>query len=228
MILLFGDSITEQGFGINGKVGWASLLAADYSRRADVLNRGFFGYNSKHAVDLLPSLPLSVETNNLLFCTVYFGANDATSPGSRQYIPEDQFTSNLNTVVTTIRQSSPPKIPIILMTPPPVDGEAWAEFKGLANRSNERHKLYGDLVKEVAKKQQCSVLDVWTLLEGDQSVDVYKKYLTDGLHLNEMGNRKLYEGLRELLKKEHPGLTPRQEGSEKGIPLEGRLWDELC
>jgi len=33
-IVLFGDSITQQGFGVEGKIGWASLLASDYSRRA--------------------------------------------------------------------------------------------------------------------------------------------------------------------------------------------------
>ena len=226
-ILLFGDSITEQGFGMNGKVGWASLLAADYSRRADVLNRGFFGYNSQHALEhVLPSLPLD---GNLLFCTIYFGANDATTPGSRQYIPEHQFTTNLNTMVTTIRsQSRQPKLPIILMVPPPLDREVWANFKGMDNRSNERHKLYGDSVKEVATQQQCGVLDVWTLLEGDQSVDMYGKYLTDGLHLNEMGNRKLYKGLHELLQKEYPNVMPQQDGGDQGVPLEGTLWDELC
>ena len=240
LILLFGDSITEQGFGMNGKVGWSSLLAADYSRRADVLNRGFFGYNSKHAVDLLPSLSLSSNSNpsggNLLFCTVYFGANDATLPGSRQFISEDQFASNVAKVVTTIRSSRQSEaaaktstvMPIILMTPPPLDGEAWTNFKGMANRSNERHKLYGDLVKEVAQKHHCSLLDVWTLLQGDTSPEIHGKYLTDGLHLNELGNRKLCEGLTELIENEYPNLMPRLEGSEKGIPLEGKLWEELC
>ena len=47
-ILLFGDSITEYGFGIEEvRFGWASLLSSLYSRRADVLNRGFSGYNTK-------------------------------------------------------------------------------------------------------------------------------------------------------------------------------------
>ena len=52
-IILFGDSITEQGFGLPSDAvhfGWASLLAADYARRADVFNRGFSGYTSRHAV----------------------------------------------------------------------------------------------------------------------------------------------------------------------------------
>jgi hypothetical protein len=46
-ILLFGDSITEYGFGIEEvRFGWSSLLSSLYSRRADVLNRGFAGYNT--------------------------------------------------------------------------------------------------------------------------------------------------------------------------------------
>ena len=221
-------------------------MAADYTRRADVINRGFFGYNSQHAVDhvlptLFPQLPLLADDDDdderLLFCTVYFGANDATIPGSRQSIPESQFQTNLNTIITTIRQrSQQPQqqqpnlvVPIILMTPPPLDGETWANFKGLANRSNKQHQLYGNLVKDVAKQHpSCSVLDVWTLLEGDKSVDIYRKYLTDGLHLNEAGNKKLYQGFCELLETEYPDLLPQQEGSPTGIPLEGPLWDELC
>ena len=56
-IVLFGDSITQQGFGWTGAAaGWASLLARDYSRRADVLNRGFSGYSTRMALDLLPGI----------------------------------------------------------------------------------------------------------------------------------------------------------------------------
>lgn len=253
-ILLFGDSLTEQGFGINGRVGWASLLSADYSRRADVFNRGYFGYNSKHAVDLLPSLKSLLE-GDVLFCTVYFGANDATTPGSKQFIPEEQFATNLSTIITTIRyvvkkgllqateaipicilslfyllrsSQKDRKVPIIVMTPPPLHGEAWAKFKGMANRTNERHLRYGSIVKEVAKNCDCSVLDVWALLEGNTSSDIYGHYLTDGLHLNEKGNRKLYQGLKDLIRNEYPDIVPQCDGSITGIPLKGKRWDELC
>ena len=102
MIVLFGDSITQQAFGVDGRVGWASLLAADYSRRADVLNRGFSGYNTKMALDLLPSI-FTQGDSGVLFCTVFFGANDATLPGERQHVPIDDYEKNLETIVTSIR-----------------------------------------------------------------------------------------------------------------------------
>ena len=42
-ILLLGDSITQWSLRPNG---WGNLLAQHYMRRADVVNRGFSGYNS--------------------------------------------------------------------------------------------------------------------------------------------------------------------------------------
>ena len=110
-IVLFGDSITQQGFGYEGKVGWASLLASDYSRRADVFNRGYSGYNTRMAVDLLPNIfrkpslapPENDNEGMILFWTVFFGANDAALPGERQHVPIDEYAKNLATIVKTIR-----------------------------------------------------------------------------------------------------------------------------
>ncbi len=76
-IILFGDSITQQGFSS----GWVSLLSNAYTRRADVFNRGFSGYNTRHAVDLLPTVFGKEMNPNTLFVTVFFGANDASLPG---------------------------------------------------------------------------------------------------------------------------------------------------
>jgi lysophospholipase L1-like esterase len=152
-IVLFGDSLTQQGFGVDGKVGWASLLAAAYSRRADVLNRGFSGYNTNHAIDLLPKLFGSSPDNDILFCTVFFGANDAALVGEPQHVPMEQYTENLRTIVASIRErsQSSKSFPIIIMTPPPVDEEAWATWRNLAvcDRSNQAARAYGDQAKQV-------------------------------------------------------------------------------
>jgi isoamyl acetate esterase len=103
-IVLFGDSITQQAFGVDGKIGWASLLAADYTRRADVINRGYSGYNTKMAIDLLPSIfPKATDGSGILFCAIFFGANDATLLGERQHVPIEQYAKNLETIITAIR-----------------------------------------------------------------------------------------------------------------------------
>lgn len=160
-ILLFGDSITEFAFGLDGQIGWASLLASTYSRRADILSRGFSGYNSKHALDVLPAvLGNPTDESNarvpLLFCTVFFGANDASMPSARQYLNIEDYTTNVRQIVTEIRSRSSiaetkdgadetdgtvaednqehskkvkrENLPIVLLTPPPVSSTAWDHY----------------------------------------------------------------------------------------------------
>jgi lysophospholipase L1-like esterase len=255
LILLFGDSITQQGFGWPpSSSGWVSFLARDYSRRADVLNRGFSGYNTDHAVEILTSiLPAdsAIDTQEFLFSTVFFGANDAARPGEMQHVPVDTYGKNLAKIVTQMKKSLKPwrgkrkcvsskeslKLPIILITPPPVDRDAWFKERGSPkgssfDRTNETAKVYGDVVKEVGKKMNCSVLDVFELLEGNGEAKVYGKYLRDGLHLSESGNELLYKGLMDLIENEYPYLSPMFDGSgkygEQGVPLEGSLWGEMC
>ena len=177
-IVLFGDSITQQGFGWTGAAaGWASLLARDYSRRADVLNRGFSGYSTRMALDLLPGIfpgagagagagAPDVTRGEVLFATVFFGANDAALPGERQHVPPEEYARNLRLIVDHVRGSGTPgrtapgegegegggggggggggcpaSVPVILFTPPPVDADAWYAARGEPEdkeRANDR------------------------------------------------------------------------------------------
>lgn len=109
------------------------------------------------------------------------------------------------------------------MTPPPLDAEAWCRFKGMdvSNRTNERHRQYGQALQNVAKDNaHCHVYDTWQALEGDATD--FGRYLTDGLHLSEAGNRQLYDGFMKLLEVKCPAIVP------ESIPLEGKPWEELC
>ena len=55
-VVLFGDSLTQQGFGTgSSSPGWAGLLASAYARREDILCRGYSGYNTRHALGVLPA-----------------------------------------------------------------------------------------------------------------------------------------------------------------------------
>ena len=240
-IVLFGDSITQFGFGEGAvRYGWASLLSSSYQRRADVLNYGFSGYNTRHALELVSRVFGTTENNHckpskVLFMTVFFGANDASIPGERQHVPLEEYGDNLSKIVTAIRRetSSLPPFPIIIITPPPIDEEAWKEYLSLFghyDRKNEMTRNYGLEAKRVAKELNCAVLDTWELLGGDKPG--YGKHLCDGLHLNESGNELVHEGLMNLLKQEFPDLSPQEfkDGKYvgKGIPVEEKLWDELC
>lgn len=111
-----------------------------------MLSRGFSGYNTRHALDVLPSVLAdcgagSAGSGRVLFYTLWFGANDAALPGTRQHVPVEEYASNLKKIVEMIRAShksggdgdgdgsadgrSPP---IILITPPPVYQPWWEDF----------------------------------------------------------------------------------------------------
>eukprot|EP00985_Skeletonema_marinoi_P016755 scaffold9046_cov123-Skeletonema_marinoi.AAC.2 len=230
-IILFGDSITQQGFSADANSGWVGLLSNAYTRRADVLNRGYSGYNTRHAVNLLPTVfAKEMNPKSTLFVTVFFGANDASLPGERehnQHVPIEEYEQNLRTIVTDIGHKLK-ETPIILITPPPLDEHAWhkycrAEFDDLSPRSNEQSKLYGERVKLVAKEMGCSIVDSFSLLGA------YEKSLEDGLHLSAKGNQLLYDGLMDVIKRDLPELAPKvTEDDLTGIALEGALWKELC
>jgi lysophospholipase L1-like esterase len=258
------------------------LLASAYARRADVLNRGYSGYNTTHYLEILPRIlgqrhqqrppndagaPVdptdrgTVGSVDILFCTVFLGANDASLPGDPQNVPIDQYRLNLQKIVSQIRlatntatdphgASTVPSraaptgsldesaregaFPIILIAPPPVDEAAWTAARSLAasNRTNRRTRTYGNCVRQVAAMTRgCAFLDAWELLEGDDPENL-SKYLSDGLHLNELGNRRLCEGLTKLIAEEFPHLAPMTDGNGKygtaGVPLEEELWKVRC
>lgn len=249
-ILLFGDSITQFSHGEGSvKYGWGSLLSAAYQRRADVLNRGFSGYNTRHALDLVPKIfPASTGTsicqpNHLLFVTLFFGANDACILGERQHVPLQEYGENLTKIVQEIRKlaqesssstTTTTDFPIIIMTPPPIDQDSWKEYLNLFDyydRRNDIAREYGKEARRVAQELNCPLLDTWELLGGD-NLATYRQHLCDGLHLSESGNELVFDGLMKLLKKDYPDLCPQEflngQYQGRGIPPQEKLWDELC
>mmetsp|Transcript_16474 Transcript_16474/g.25830 ORF Transcript_16474/g.25830 Transcript_16474/m.25830 type:complete len:254 (+) Transcript_16474:54-815(+) len=245
-VVLFGDSITQMGFGGDSSIGWAGLLANAYTRRADVLNRGYSGYNTRFAMDILPSVfgsgddDVSSYVGRPLFVTVFFGANDASLPGDRdqnQHVPIDEYEGSLRKIVQSIGERFQADKPAVLViTPPPVaknkwDGWCMENFGDLSPRTNEVSKLYGDRAKSVAKELGCSVVDSFSLLGGNDTDESYGKHLEDGLHLNGSGNKLLFEGLMDVLKRDFPELAPMDDRDDKngkiGIALHGALWKEF-
>jgi lysophospholipase L1-like esterase len=73
--VLFGDSITQKSFQVGG---WGAALTHAYQRKVDVVNRGFSGYNSRWALQLLDRIfPEDRAAGHILLATIFFGANDA-------------------------------------------------------------------------------------------------------------------------------------------------------
>ena len=155
-------------------------------------------------------------------------------------MPVEEYTSNIKNMVELIRaahndDASTQVPPIVLITPPPIFSPKWEEFckkygRDKSDRTNEASRQYGLAMQSVGKELKCETLDTWTLLGGD--AQGYERYLTDGLHLSEEGNKTIYEGLMKLVEDTIPNLAPMTEGEGRygdvGVPLCEKLWTELC
>ncbi|PLB48982.1 isoamyl acetate-hydrolyzing esterase [Aspergillus steynii IBT 23096] len=227
--ILFGDSITEMssiqdtGFGLHG------ALQDAYRRRLDIINRGFGGYTTAHAIQVFPKFFPTPEQATVRFLALFFGANDACLPGTAQHVPLDQYKENLKRLIqheATIAQ----KPRIMILTPTPINEyqlQGFDEGKGNAHpsRTASYTKTYADAVREVGASTGVVVADVWTAfvaaagwkegqpLPGSRDlpeIDAFKALFTDGLHLTADGYRLVYDVIMKAIQENWPDQDPEK------------------
>ncbi|XP_065875805.1 GDSL esterase/lipase At5g62930-like [Euphorbia lathyris] len=193
-IVLFGDSITEQSFRSGG---WGASLADTYSRKADVLVRGYGGYNTRWALFLLHHIFPLDATRHPAALTVFFGANDAALKGrtsDRQHVPVEEYKENLRKIVLHLKKCSPAML-LVLITPPPIDEQGRKAFAKslygekameLPERTNEMAGVYARQCVDLANDLGVRSIDIWSKMQETEGWQ--KKFLSDGLHLTPEGN----------------------------------------
>ncbi|KAK1427646.1 hypothetical protein QVD17_16337 [Tagetes erecta] len=198
-IVLFGDSITEQSFRYGG---WGASLTNTYSRKADIVVRGYGGYTTRWALFLLHHIFPLGSTTRPIATTVFLGANDAALPGrtsERQHVPLEEYKENLKKIVRHLKECSPTML-IVLITPPPIDEEGRLKFAKsvykekamkLPERTNEVTGTYAKECVEIAKELGVHSVNLWSKMQETQGWQ--KKFLSDGLHLTPAGNKVVYE-----------------------------------
>ncbi|KAL4867419.1 hypothetical protein BDV12DRAFT_171392 [Aspergillus spectabilis] len=165
--ILFGDSITQMSSNQELGFGFQPALQDAYSRVLDVINRGFGGYTTAHAVKVFPKFFPTPETASVRFLTIWFGANDASllESNNGQHVPLDVYKKNLAWLVqhpATVAQQ--PRI--LIITPTPVNEyqlEGFDHDKGNSHptRTNAGARLYADAAREVAESLNVPVVDLW-------------------------------------------------------------------
>lgn len=225
-IILFGDSIIQQS-----ELTFAAELRQQYIRKADILNRGFSGYTSKLALDVLPSFfPVSLQAD-VRVMTVFFGANDACLPGSAQHVPVDEYVACMKSIVQhelVQRQ----KTSVILIIPGPVD-----EYQLSNNeRTTANTKLYADACRQLSQTLGLPMVDLWSVFmekagwtKGSELLgskecersEVLGELLSDGLHFTEKAYSIMFEELVKVMYEDLPEQTPDQ------IPMVFPTWSDL-
>ncbi|KAJ5669049.1 Esterase SGNH hydrolase-type subgroup [Penicillium macrosclerotiorum] len=234
--LLFGDSITEMSY--NQALGFAfgAQLQEVYSRRLDVINRGFGGYTTAHAIQVLPHFFPAPQTANreVQHCdltsidqTIFFGANDACVPTHEQHVPVAVYKENLQKIIhhPLVRAQDPR---IIIITPPPVNEYQLEDFDNVKetphpSRTAESAKRYAEAAKEVGASLNVPVADVWSefmtaagwqegqALVGSRDVPNSEKFaslFTDGLHLTPEGYRIVFDEVLKVIRANYPDQAP--------------------
>jgi lysophospholipase L1-like esterase len=222
-ILLFGDSITQQSFGASS-CGWGTCVADRYQRRADVLNRGFSGYNTDWFL-MLASTDAGrsdlFDHKNVMLVTIFFGANDASDPvlNGRQHVPLGRYESNIGDIISLTRSKLGEDVGIILISPPPVCQEGRLRFQkeaygvdasGKLERSLELSGTYTQGAARVAKEMGVPFLDLWTRMQFTQAGeerDNWRDFLSDGLHFSALGNEFVGAAVLDVIDECFPHLS---------------------
>ncbi|EDR10954.1 uncharacterized protein LACBIDRAFT_315990 [Laccaria bicolor S238N-H82] len=218
VFMLFGDSITQGGWG-PGLNGMGQRLSHVYARKLDVLNRGYSGYNTEWAIPVFEQC-FAKRTDGhapkVQVLTIWFGANDACIKPSPQHVPLSKFVSNMKHLVQMVKSPTSayysPTTRIILITPPPVDTyQRRADLESrnppiALDRLFATTEAYAQAVKDVAAEENVAVVDVWgTLWEAvGKEEKLLNKFLIDGLHLNEAGYQVVYDELIKTIAQMHP------------------------
>ncbi|RPB02176.1 SGNH hydrolase [Choiromyces venosus 120613-1] len=228
-IVLFGDSITEQSYEQTRGFGFGAALADIYRRKIEVVCRGFSGYNTAHAMAVIPKIiPPPAPTSKIRLITIFFGANDSTLHDRPQHVPLDQYPVNLRRIIRhPLIKAHDPKV--ILITPSPIceyrtqDGDLAREVVGI-QRLAANTKKYADAALEVGKALGIPTVNLWEAfiqyaggweegnpIPGSKELPKNEKLgelLRDGLHFEPKGYQILYDLVLKTIRENIPELDP--------------------
>lgn len=219
--ILFGDLITQLSHEQTG-FALAPALQHLYSRRLDVVTRGFSGYNTDHAVVVLKHV-LKTEAANpepTVLLNIFMGTNDAANT-VHQHVPIDRYKTNLTKLVEMAQAQG---IKVIVTGPALHDAvlceEAFRAYvgneKAVPFSSSRATREYADVAKQVAQDHQVPFVDLWLafqkyggwleteLLEGKCG---FGELLTDGIHFTPTGYRIFYTELVKAIDTAYPEFS---------------------
>ncbi|RWV91279.1 hypothetical protein GW17_00046440 [Ensete ventricosum] len=103
VFVLFGSSIVQFSYS-NG--GWGAILADVYARKADIFLRGYLGWNSRRAVEVLDKIFPKDAAVQPSLVIVYFGGNDSMGPhpsGLGPHVPLPEYIENMRKIATHLK-----------------------------------------------------------------------------------------------------------------------------
>ncbi|KAG4989813.1 hypothetical protein AAZX31_11G233000 [Glycine max] len=201
LFVLFGSSIVQLSFSHGG---WGSHLSDIYSRKADILLRGYYGWNSRRALQVLNQVFPKDAAIQPSLVIVYFGGNDSMGPhssGLGPHVPLHEYIENMRKILIHIQGLSE-KIRIIVLSCPPVNeekvrGNTSGIFSELV-RTNELCQSYSEACIKLCKELDVKVVDLFNALQKRD--DWMNACFTDGIHLAAEGSKIVVKEILRVLK----------------------------
>ncbi|KAL8526667.1 hypothetical protein ACS0TY_015754 [Phlomoides rotata] len=200
--VLFGSSIVQMSYNIGG---WGAILADLYARKADVVLRGYSGWNTRMALGILDEVFPKDEPIQPSLVILYFGGNDSTGPhpsGLGCHVPLPEFVENMKRMMLHI-QSLSDKTRIICLTSPPVNEERIREIFGGAfddqSRSNEGCRIYSEALVKLCKEMDVEAINLYTAIQKRD--DWANTCFIDGIHLSAEGSKVVVKEILKVLKR---------------------------
>jgi len=240
-IMCFGDSITQYGHLV-ADGGWVARLADAYARRADVVNRGFSGYNTRYARQMLPAI-FPAGASRFAISTIFFGANDATDAAVSpcQAVPVAEYEEN---VVAVAEAAAAASDLVVVFSPPPVDSARWPDRCNAAVQSftaATARAVAAVSAKALAATEDGAAaagavvhVNLWQLfteaapavpaasaVDDASDADAWMRLLNDGLHLSAEGNALVAQALLAAVATHAPHLAP------DALPWDFPYWKDV-
>eukprot|EP00092_Neocalanus_flemingeri_P041233 GFUD01044893.1.p1 GENE.GFUD01044893.1~~GFUD01044893.1.p1 ORF type:complete len:247 (+),score=69.79 GFUD01044893.1:74-814(+) len=196
--LLLGDSQTQLAWQAGG---WAQNLAESFVRRADVINRGFSGYNTRMIQTILPDIFTPETLKRAKIVCIFLGSNDASmvETNPEQAVPVEEFGENLLKIISYILSNGVSKQALVIISPPPILPEKWNATLSLRPgpplpncKSNELTKTFAKECGEVAKRFNLTFVDLFSHMMDPANKINLNAALSDGLHLGKEGHDALF------------------------------------
>ncbi|GAU27448.1 hypothetical protein TSUD_161340 [Trifolium subterraneum] len=197
--VLFGSSIVQLSFL---KEGWGAILSHLYSRKADIVLRGYSGWNTRRAVQVLDTIFPKNATEQPSLIIVYFGGNDSIlshPSGLGQHVPLEEYIENMKKIANHLKSLSK-KIRLIFLSAPPVN-EAQIYGNSCIQtppRNNESCRIYSEACMELCREMNIKAIDLWSALQKRN--DWRDVCFTDGIHLTSEGSKIVVKEILNVLK----------------------------
>lgn len=196
-IVGFGDSLTF-GYGVDKSITYTYRLEhnlpAFYPQFCwNIINSGINGDTTREGLERIKIDVLDYHPDIVM---ILFGSNDSSFT-EYQFRTQYEYKKNLCDMIEKLLDSRTEKVQTMpfLITPPPVVDTDFYPFT-----TTERVKSYGDIMKKVANKYCCPVIDFFSVLIAKDKDDLASYFQFDGLHLSNKGYDCLYDCVFSAIK----------------------------